>query len=136
MARALALSILCLTACAAPAAPLPPGAPGAPAERELTEVRSVQLRVVQSYPQRLSVTVEGSAPTPGYHSLRLRAFQYIQAPPDGIYDYSLVGTPPANIVAAVVTPVRISETWPLSGNLKGVRIHAQSSTIVAMVGQP
>lgn len=120
---------LVMGGCAAqPVEPAPPGV-----ERELAEVRSVELRILQSSPPRLSITVRGVAPTPGYTHLRLRPFQYIQAPPDGIYDYGLVGTPPTGVVPAVTAPVRLTETLPFSSNLKGVRIHAQDSSVTAMI---
>ena len=134
MIRPIAAAVL-LSACAAQPAPAPGGGTGGEvaAERELAEVRSVTLRVLRSSPERLSVTVEGDAPTPGYRNLRLRPYQYIQAPPDGIYDFSLVGTAPDGVAAQVITPVRVIETWPLDPSLKGVRVHARGSSILAMV---
>lgn len=126
-----ALTALPLLVCNCAALAVEPAPPGV--ERELAEVRGVELRVLQSSPPRLSIIVRGVAPTPGYTKLRLRPFQYIQAPPDGVYDYSLVGTPPTGIVPAVTAPVRLTETLPYSSNLKGVRVHAQSSSVTARI---
>ena len=126
-----ALALL-IGACAGEAPAPPQGSPTG-AERELAEVRKVELMVLPGNPQRLSVTVDAVAPTPGFTGIRLRPFQYIQAPPDGIYDYGLVGMPPAANVPPVTAPVRITETWPLDAGLKGVRVHAQESRITALV---
>jgi hypothetical protein len=123
---------LMIGACAAEAPAAAQGTSTA-IERELAEVRRVELKVLPGNPQRLSVTVDGVAPMPGFTGIRLRAFQYIQAPPDGIYDYGLVGTPPVANVPPVTAPVRITETWPLDSGLKGVRVHAQESRVTALI---
>lgn len=124
-----ALSLSTLGCAAGP----PSEDPAQASEHDLAEVRSVQLRVLRSSPERLSITVEAIAPTPGFSRLRLRPFHYIQAPPDGIYDYTAVGTPPATNVPAVTAPVGFTETFPLTGSLKGVRVHAQSSSVTALI---
>jgi hypothetical protein len=123
---------LLIAACAGEA-PVPPQGSPPGAERELAEVRKVELKVLPGNPQRLSVIVDAVAPTPGFTGIRLRPFQYIQAPPDGIYDYGVVGAPPAANVPPVTAPVRITETWPLDAGLKGIRVHAQQSRITALV---
>ena len=128
-ASPLLISVLAIVACAAE----PVGRQTPRQERELAEVRSIELRLPRTRPRRLSVTIHGVAPTPGYSHLRLRPFQYIQPPPDGIYDYTLVGVPPANVVPAVTTPVSLTETLLYSSDLKGVRVHAQSSSVTALI---
>ena len=132
----LTLAVL-LSACAQAPGQGPGGPPPSPSTSEarpLTEVAAVQLAVMESNPPGLSVRVRGTAPTPGYANLTLRPFNYIQAPPDGIYDFTAVGQAPGGMVAQVLSPVEFTYTWrAYPSGLKGVRIHAGAGQVTTML---
>jgi hypothetical protein len=116
-----------LTACASG----PPPAQAAGAQKPLTQVDAVDVRVEGT---TAVVSVKAIAPTPGYTSLTLRPVQYIQAPPDGIYDFTAVGTAPSGIVPFHTVPVQFSYRWSHVGsNVKGVRVHAGDSAVMARI---
>ena len=132
----LALAAL-ITACARPShtgPDAPREAPSALDARPLAEVLAVELATMESSPPGLSIRVRATAPTPGYTGLTLRPVNYIQAPPDGIYDFTAVGRPPAGMVAQVLSPVQFTYTWPAyPSDLKGVRVHAGSGAVTALL---
>lgn len=128
----LAIAALALAACQAPTQAAEParGRPPGSVERQLAEITSV--RVVKTSPNTVTVTVKAVAPTPGYSHFSLRPVTYIQAPPDGMYDLTAVGTPPGGIVAQVLTPVALTYAWQTyPGELKGVRVHATGGAVEA-----
>jgi hypothetical protein len=121
-----------LGACAAASEPPPPST--AAALQPLTRVTKVDLRWANG---ALTADVQGLAPSAGYRQVQLRAVNYIQAPPDGIYDYTLVGLAPSGLPAQVLTPVAVAQKiadWPSS--IRGVRVHASDGAIVAMTPRP
>jgi hypothetical protein len=64
-------------------------------------------------------------------------FQYIQPPQDGIYDFGFYATPPVEPSASVITPIKATHHLAsISDNLKGIRIHSQTNTNVALLNQP
>ncbi len=50
-------------------------------------------------------------------------YTYVQAPPDGIYDFDFVATPPAVVMDKVITPIRLRTELPAAG-VRGIRVHA------------
>lgn len=129
MLRLTALTAVTALAACAPAwtYPEPPMAELKP----LTEVKEVAAAQVDDY---MVITVDAVAPTPGYTDLSLRPFNYIQAPPDGIYDFTAVGKPPGGVVAMHTQPVRYKYRWRgLGPNVRGVRVHAGDSAVEAVV---
>ena len=123
---ALAAAALALNACA-PAWTYP--APAAADLKPLTEVKEVAAAQVDDY---MVITVDAVAPTPGYTDLSLRPVQYIQKPPDGMYDFTAVGKPPGGIVPFHTQPVRFKYRWRgVAADVKGVRVHAGDSVVEA-----
>ncbi len=98
---------------------------------EVTEVKFVTLR---SFPPKLQISASGTVPTGGWSNPQLVPFNYIQAPPDGIYDFDFIATPPDGIATQVITPIEVNFLWEnLPEGLKGVRIHASSNSKVAFL---
>jgi len=57
-------------------------------------VKSVSLATLRSNPPKLSISAKGSVPSGGWSDAILIPYTYIQAPPDGIYDFDFVAAPP------------------------------------------
>jgi hypothetical protein len=98
----------------------------------ILEVTEIELSVLESFPPQLQVTAFGTVPSAGWKNPQLIPYTYIQAPPDGIYDFDFVATPPQGVVAQVISPIRVRTTFPAEG-VKGVRIHASSNNKVALL---
>ena len=114
-----------LTACASD----PPAADAKGAVKPLYQVDAVSVAMSGT---TAIVSVKAMAPTPGYTGLTLRPVQYIQAPPDGVYDFTAVGTAPTGVVPFHTQPVEFTYRWrQVGGNVRGVRVHAGESTVEA-----
>lgn len=76
------------------------------------------------------ISVRGTANSGGWSSPTLKAVQYIQAPPDGIYDFSLVAQKPSGMATMVMTPIEVKDFQLTAGSdMKGVRVLAQENSI-------
>src|SRR3954469_3282818 len=95
---------LCLAACASQA-------PQAAPNREMKPLAQVDAVQVRMMGRTAVIRVSGMAPTPGYRGWTLRQVQYIQAPPDGVYDFTAVGVAPGGIVPFHTQPVQFTYRW-------------------------
>jgi hypothetical protein len=121
----LSAATLALSACAFD----PPQAATPGKVRPLTQVDAVSVKLAGT---TATISVKAMAPTPGYTRLTLRPVAYIQAPPDGIYDFNAVGTAPTGIVPFHTQPVEFTYRWSHVGaNVRGVRVHAGDSAVEA-----
>ncbi|NJK50696.1 hypothetical protein HC931_23555 [Candidatus Gracilibacteria bacterium] len=97
-------------------------------------IAEVNLFVLKSFPSQLQIVASGIAPTSGWSNPQLVPYTYVQAPPDGIYDFDFVATPPQDDVAEVITPIRAQYIWPIfPEELSGVRIHTSTNSQVALL---
>jgi hypothetical protein len=114
--------------------------PSSPAPAEQAAVREILWEVTgatgEVVGRDLVMTVEAVATTPGWSNLALEPVVYIQAPPDGIYDWTLYGTPPDGMVAQVLSPVTLTVTWPLAELPRAAKLHAQMGCLVVLLTQP
>ena len=104
---------------------------------KILEVTEIALAVLESFPPRLRVTASGTVPTGGWSNSKLDPYIYIQAPPDGIYDFDFVADPPEGVATQVISPIEavyIREN--LTQDVKGVRIHASQNSKTAMLDNP
>lgn len=101
------------------------------------EVKKVNLALLKSQPPRLVISASGLVTTSGWTNGRLEPRFYIQFPPDGIYDFDFVAEPPEGITLMVILPITAKpvEWKKFPAALKGVRVHAQSNKIEALLGQ-
>jgi len=102
-------------------------------------VETVQLIQSGSLPPQLTVSASGTVVTTGWTNAKLEPYVYIQAPPDGIYDFSFTATPPPStgVVADVITPIKAEYVYPtIPDGLKGVRIHAANNIIEELLNPP
>ncbi|MCU0534401.1 MAG: hypothetical protein MUD14_10965 [Hydrococcus sp. Prado102] len=97
-------------------------------------IAEVNLSVLKSFPSQLQIVASGIAPTSGWSNPQLVPYTYIQAPPDGIYDFDFVANPPQDIVAEVITPIKAQYIWPIfPQELIGVRIHTYTNSHVVLL---
>jgi hypothetical protein len=113
---------------------IPPEIAIAQTPKSILEVTEVRLLVLKSFPPQLQIAASGTVPTSGWSNPQLVPYNYVQAPPDGIYDFDFVATPPQDIVTEVITPIRAQYTWPtFPQELVGVRIHSSTNSKVALL---
>jgi hypothetical protein len=99
---------------------------------KILEVTAVRLVTLRSFPPKLQILASGTVPTGGWTNPQLIPFNYIQAPPDGIYDFDFIATPPDGIATQAITPIEADFLWEnLPKGLKGIRIHASVNSKVA-----
>ncbi len=123
------LMLIGLTAALGACASDPPPAQAEGAVKPLYQVDAVDIRMQGT---TAIVSVKAMAPTPGYTNLTLRPVQYIQAPPDGVYDFTAVGKAPTGIVPFHTQPVEFTYRWTnVAPNVKGIRVHAGESAVTA-----
>ena len=107
---------------------------------KILEVAEIELAVLESFPPKLRITASGTVPTGGWSNPKLDPYIYIQAPPDGIYDFNFVADPPEGVATQVISPIEaIFIMENLTSDVKGVRIHASQNTKTALLddsGQP
>ena len=96
--------------------------------------QTVELSIIRTLPPQLAIAAHGTARTPGYTDPALVGVGSKQAPPDGIYEYSFVATPPDGIVIQVLVPIEAgTELRPLPPELKGVRVRSATNSVVQML---
>jgi hypothetical protein len=99
--------------------------------QKILEVTEIKVASLRTFPPILQITAMGKVPTPGWTNPQLVPYTYIQAPPDGIYDFDFVADLPDEVVIQVITPMAASYQWrsPPAG-LKGIRVHASVNSLV------
>ncbi len=102
----------------------------------VTEVKAQYLMTIPENPPVISVEVKGYTATSGWTHPELGPWMYIKEPADGILDLDLLASPPAGIVLQVLTPVSVTQAFPVPGWVKGVRIHSSTNQIVKMLNAP
>lgn len=95
---------------------------------EIVEVSNVRLAVMKGIPSQLLITTTGKVSSSGWEKPALAAFQYIQPPSDGIYDFTFVAVPPAGTSLQVISDISsVYHMNPIPIGLKGVRIRAKNN---------
>jgi hypothetical protein len=112
----------------------PPSPSEKPTPQKIAEVTDVKLAILKSNPPQLSISAKGNVSSSGWTNPELTPFEYVQPPPDGIYDFTFQAVPPTGPAATVMTPVEATYTLnPIPNTLKGVRIHAAQNSKEAML---
>jgi len=113
-----------------------PNKPPISTETVIYRVDGVELSAANASTRGITITATGSVLEGGWSNPRLIPYVYIQAPPDGIYDFDFVATPaPAGGASAqmltTLTTQYIYDSVP--SGLKGVRIHASTNDKLALL---
>jgi tRNA G26 N,N-dimethylase Trm1 len=103
-----------------------------PNGHHVREVTGIRLERLKTLPPRLRVAVVGTVPSTGWSNPHLFPYTYVQAPPDGIYDYDFVATPPAVVMDKLITPIRLTTELPATG-VRGIRVHAALNSKEALL---
>ena len=73
-------------------------------------------------------------PDAGWTNPRLEPFFYVAAPLEGIYDYTFAADAPSGENVDVISPISAELMLDvIPGNMKGVRIHAQTNSKEALL---
>jgi hypothetical protein len=96
------------------------------------EIKDVRLTVYRSFPPKLLIEVDAIVPTTGYTQPELVEYIYVKPPPNGIYDFDFVASPPNGPSADVITPISVKHLMePMPRELTGVEVHASNNSKVA-----
>jgi hypothetical protein len=109
-----------------------------PALAQVYEITDLHVGVLESFPPQLDITVRGMVLSSGWTNPQLRPYTYVQAPPDGVYDFDFVATPPMQPSHKDKTRIRLHLILP-GGGMNGIRIHAMQNSkevIFAHAGDP
>jgi hypothetical protein len=107
------------------------------AQESILEVTDVRLSVLKSFPPQLQIAASGTVSTSGWSNPQLVPFNYVQAPPDGIYDFEFVATPPQDVTAQVITAIAANYIWKtFPQELVGVRIHSSTNSKAVRLNAP
>jgi hypothetical protein len=101
---------------------------------KISEIKDVRLTAYRSMPPKLLIEVDGVVLTSGYTVPELVEYIYVHPPPNGIYDFDFIATPPNGPSADVLT--KISARYlvdPMPRELKGVEVHASHNSKVARI---
>jgi len=100
------------------------------------EVRVEFLMVIPENPPAISVVASGRVVTLGWAHPDLGPWMYIVPPQDGILDLDFVALPPTvGIVIPIVCPIAVGKAFPVPTWVRGVRVHAATNCIEAMLGE-
>lgn len=97
-------------------------------EKQVYQVKDAQIAINKRLPPEVSIIAEGVVRTLGWTNGRLEPYVYVQAPPDGIYDFDFVATPPSGPAGDALSPITSKEyKMPMPEHFRGVRIHAETN---------
>ena len=97
-------------------------------EKSVYTVDDAQVAIMKSDPPQISIIAEGTVRTTGWSKARLEAHIYVHPPPDGIYGFEFLATPPEGAAGDAITPIKSEEyTAEMPEGFKGVRIHAETN---------
>jgi len=98
------------------------------------EVDSVTITLIKKNPPEYRIDATGKTRTAGWSNPDLSGVVYVQAPPDGIYDYNFVAEPPSGVSAQVLTPISVQKAiGGMPKGFRGVRVHASSNKKEALL---
>jgi hypothetical protein len=102
----------------------------------ILRIDRLTVALLKSNPPQLSITVQGTVPTPGWSQPELVPYVYVMPPIDGILDFDFIAKPPTNVVSQVLTPIAFThiEKNPPSW-VRGVRVHASLNSKEALIGE-
>ncbi len=97
-------------------------------------INEVTLRQIQSNPPTLLISVVGSVTSTGWTGAQLSRWYSFAPPADGIYDFDLNALPPSGPANDVISPISVAAIYPEPPHiLKGVRVHATTNSLVALL---
>lgn len=92
-------------------------------------VTDVNVAMTKSLPPLLMLNVAGTVPTAGWTTPEIVPSVYLIEPPDGIWDFHFMATPPNGLVSQVISSIEASLTVPLPKWCVGVRVHSANNKV-------
>jgi hypothetical protein len=108
-----------------PAGGVPTLSSGAHHPQLVLEITAIDTTREEGISLQVQSTVDGTVPSTGWVQPRLAPYTYVQAPPDGIYEFDFVAFPPQGGAGRVMTPIRATVTWPKGA--RGIRVYASTN---------
>lgn len=102
---------------------------------EVTEVTTDFTFSDGEHAPALKVFAKGRVNSGGWSNFELGVWSYVAEPKDGILDLDFLGEPPpqGTIVTMGFVKVNVGLVLPVPGWVKGVRVHASTNTMEAML---
>lgn len=94
--------------------------------QRIQNISDIRIEPVATSPGALKVIVTGNTSSAGWTKAELVQYTYVQAPPDGMYDFDFFAVAPKGPSAAVITPIQTEFVFSqVPAGFQGVRVHAQ-----------
>jgi len=96
--------------------------------RAIYDVESVSLSILKTNPPSLLIQATGHTLSTGWTDIKLNKRIYVTEPANGIWEFDLVGTPPAGVSAPLIMPVAAEFTWKdFPASVKGIKVYSASN---------
>jgi hypothetical protein len=92
------------------------------------EVHEVTVRVMESYPEQLSITAKGTTRTGGWSDPRLRPAS--QPTRSGVYEFTFVARAPQGAATMAITAIAATYTMQKPRDFRAVRVRAETNSKV------
>ena len=102
------------------------------ASTKVYSIESVSLSVTAANPPALTITVKGENLNSNYSGIKLDPFVYVQPPPNGIWEFNMIGEVPP-ITDNIITHVSAQLEWQAPAGAKGVKVYGQMNSKTATV---
>jgi hypothetical protein len=101
------------------------------ATKTVFEVKSMDMRVQESFPPRVQVKASGTTRTGGWTNPRLAPVVHKMAPKDGIIELNFVADEPTGGSTDAITPIESEELnlGLVPEGTKGVRVIAETNSV-------
>mgnify|MGYP006298338245 CR=1 FL=1 len=76
---------------------------------------------------KIKITVNGYAPTPGYKDIQFESFQYLVPPEE--WEFAITGIPPAGMIIQMISPFTLSLEFTFSDPTEKVTIYGKNKTV-------
>jgi len=96
-------------------------------------IDDVRVEALDAVPLAISVSVAGQVNSTGWTNPRLAPWTYAEPPKDGIIDCDFIANAPTGFVIFVFSPIGLVCSLPVPDWVKGVRIHASSNKLDAIL---
>lgn len=111
--------------------------------QKIQKVNTCSLVKTESEPQIILIASSGIVPSSGWKQPSLVGWYYVTPPEDGIQDFDFCAMPPTGIVMPVELPitgeaiiaVSLKKYWGDGRPLVGVRIHARTNFVEALLDE-
>lgn len=98
---------------------------------KVLEVHVEALMGIPENPPAFAVSAKGQVSTTGWTNPTLAPVMYIVPPADGILDMDFQATAPNGNVLPMISPISVTQAFPVPRWVKGFRIHSAANAMEA-----